>query len=126
MKFKHKVRLYINILLTTFLCKTLIFLSLISTWSLRSPSSLPILFLSCVACNAAFVFFSISLFFSSNFPLNSSTYNVQKTTCFISFLFILTLMKIDRFVLKNSLKSGIDISQFYMPFINLTSICSIL
>ena len=111
LKFENKVRPYIHFLLITFLCKTLIFLSLISTWSLRSPSSLPILFLSCVACNAAFVFFSISLFFSSNFPLNSSTYNVQKMFYFFSF--ILTLMKIDRFALKNSLKSGINILQFY-------------
>ena len=59
--------------LFTFLCRTLIFLSLMSTWSLRSPSSFPILFLSCVAWRAAFVFFSISLFFSSSLPLNSST-----------------------------------------------------
>ena len=44
----------------TFRCRTLIFLSFMSTWSLRSLSSLEILFLSWVACRAAWVFFSIS------------------------------------------------------------------
>ncbi len=61
------------------------------TWSLSSDSSFETLFLSCVAVSAAWVFFSIILFFSSSFPRSSSTCwvqeNVRKRFTDVSFFF---------------------------------------
>lgn len=64
----------------TFRWRTLIFLSLISMWSLSSCSSWVNLFRSWVVDMAAWVFFSINLFFSSSRCLNSSTWRSSRET----------------------------------------------
>lgn len=65
----------------TFLCKTLIFLSLISMWSRSSVSSELSLFLSWVVWRACWVFFSIVLFFSSRRCRISSTWRSIPEEC---------------------------------------------
>lgn len=65
----------------TFLCRTLIFLSLISMWSRSSVSSELSLFLSWVVWRACWVFFSMVLFFSSSRCRNSSTWRSIPEEC---------------------------------------------
>lgn len=72
----------------TFLCRTLIFLSLISMWSRSSCISWDSLFLSCEADMVCWVFFSIILFFSSKRCRSSSTWTRSRNVIILKQYFI--------------------------------------